>query len=383
MRKAMLLLSVICLFAMTISCGGGGSDTGHAGTSQVTITVKDSGRSASITTEKNSLLAMAESLFMVITGSGIALAQIPPDVTHILFTISAPDMVTITRDVPVAGRSSITETFTIPNGKNRCFLVQAQNASGDTLYRPAHEICRDLDGEPVTVTINMQESGPPIFEGLVSAAYRYVYEPVQDQETRIGLSWDAASDNQTTQEEIVYLIYMATTSGEEDFNTPYFTTDPGATSYSGSLAGIVTGPLYFVVRATDEAGNVDTNFVEMLAEPDYEGPFIESVYPEEDSPQIADVITVNFSEPIDPNSVTSISFTVLDWSGDPPLYVTGTVGCSGSTVTFRPDVTPLNAEHCYRATVTNQITDLVGNNAFYGTETPTYIWVFGNCEAEA
>jgi len=363
MRRAMLLLSVVLLLAMTIGCRGGDSSTGTLGTTKVTITVDDSGGSASTTIEKNSLLAMAESLFMVITGSGIALAQIPPDVTHILFTVSAPDMVTITRDIPVAGRSSITETFTVPNGRNRCFSVQAQNASGDTLYRPIHQICRNLDGKSLTIRIDMQDYAPPTFEGLQFA------NPISA--TQIDLFWVPAYDYCTLEEDFVYQIYMmAETSGEQNFASPTYTTDPGAISFS--VTGLQPGTDYFfVVRATDSNGNQDSNSIEILATTpdDTDPPFIVSVSPQDGSLDVPTntVITVTFSEPIDPSSFAS-AFTLVEVVNGDPIY--GPMTYSGTTVTLSP-LGGLSSQSSYEATVTTGVTDLEGNNM-----QADYIWSF-------
>ncbi len=57
--------------------------------------------------------------------------NIPSEVVSIRFTISAADMVTIQKVIDVAGRTSITETFEIPNGQNRHILVEALDAGGE------------------------------------------------------------------------------------------------------------------------------------------------------------------------------------------------------------------------------------------------------------
>ncbi|NOZ69437.1 MAG: fibronectin type III domain-containing protein, partial [Deferribacteres bacterium] len=68
------------------------------------------------------------------------------------------------------------------------------------------------------------------------------------------ISWTAATDDTTQQSNIVYLIYMSTTSGGQDFQAqPDFTTTAGATSYR--VTGLFASTTYyFVVRAKDEAG---------------------------------------------------------------------------------------------------------------------------------
>lgn len=262
MRRVLLLLAVLSLFVMTNSCGGGGSSSGSVGTSDVTVKVGDSGGSASLTIQKSSLLARAERFFRSIVGSSPAIAGIPSDVTHVIFTISAPDMVTITRDVAVAGQDVITETFTVTNGNNRLFKVEAKNASDDVVY--SGQIPANLNGQPVTLTINMEDVYPPTFKGPVNAQAAST--------TQINISWDPAFDSGT--KTITYTIYRATIRGEEDFSKPIGTVS-GGTSYSATGLEPAT-TYYFRVRATDGSGNYTDNESEAeaktLTPPDTEAP---------------------------------------------------------------------------------------------------------------
>jgi hypothetical protein len=102
---------------------------------------------------------------------------------------------------------------------------------------------------------------PPTFAGLRSAT-TCVPGPIGGgRTTSYTLSWDAATDNVSPSSTIVYLVYQANAPGSENFSTPTYTTDAGATSFA-------TPPLpadksvYFVVRAQDRAGNIDGNTVE-------------------------------------------------------------------------------------------------------------------------
>ncbi|MHC5018853.1 MAG: IPT/TIG domain-containing protein [Planctomycetota bacterium] len=80
----------------------------------------------------------------------------------------------------------------------------------------------------------------------------------------IELSWSAASDNGTPGSKMRYRVYVATSSGGQNFTAPDFTTDPGVTRFTvgGRSPG---GTYYFVVRAVDELGNEDSNTVERFA----------------------------------------------------------------------------------------------------------------------
>jgi hypothetical protein len=102
---------------------------------------------------------------------------------------------------------------------------------------------------------------PPKFDGLTSAV-TCVPGPVWDGRlTSYHLSWNPATDNRTRQNWIVYYVFIATKPGGEDFTQRFNRSEPGATSFD-------TDPLpsdqtfYFVVRAMDRAGNIDTNTVE-------------------------------------------------------------------------------------------------------------------------
>ncbi|HSP55679.1 MAG TPA: hypothetical protein VLS25_08825 [Dehalococcoidia bacterium] len=82
------------------------------------------------------------------------------------------------------------------------------------------------------------------------------------QTTPFRLSWSAATDDVTPSALIVYDIFVATTSGGENFSAPTWTTPPGVTTYeTPGLPSHET--FYFVVRARDQAGNEDRNTVEV------------------------------------------------------------------------------------------------------------------------
>lgn len=98
----------------------------------------------------------------------------------------------------------------------------------------------------------MQMSGDttaPTFAGIAAA---------EKAPSSVMLSWPPASDDHTAADQIVYLIYQATASGGENFGLPSYITQPGATQYS-VLELAPNTRYFFVVRARDEAGNVDTN----------------------------------------------------------------------------------------------------------------------------
>jgi hypothetical protein len=102
---------------------------------------------------------------------------------------------------------------------------------------------------------------PPVFTGLTQAVTCIPGPIVPGRSSRYALNWTAASDDGTPRSGIVYDIYQATTSGGEDFTTPTYTSEPGASAFTTPLLSNDDN-WYFVVRARDQAGNRDSNTVE-------------------------------------------------------------------------------------------------------------------------
>ena len=164
MRKILFFISSILLFTIIAGCGAGGSSSGDKGSSRVSITIGGNGQTVSIKSEKNTFIAQAGLLMKKVLRTTTASAAIPQNVTHIVFTISAPDINTITRDVLIAGQSSVTEAFIIPNGNNRHFRVEAKDSSGAVLFRK--EATANLEGVHVTLTLNMEDVAPPVITSV-------------------------------------------------------------------------------------------------------------------------------------------------------------------------------------------------------------------------
>jgi len=101
-------------------------------------------------------------------------------------------------------------------------------------------------------TIN--DSTPPVFAGLANAAD-------EGSGGNVTLAWNAAVD---PLEPITYNIYMAESSGSQDFSSPNYTASASPFAATGLTDGVT---YHFVVRAEDAAGNEDSNSVEMNATP--------------------------------------------------------------------------------------------------------------------
>jgi hypothetical protein len=110
----------------------------------------------------------------------------------------------------------------------------------------------DLNNVEVSAT-----TGPdivaPTFAGATTAT--------AESPSTIRISWAAGTDETTEAEQLVYNVYMASTSAAQDFTTPTATSAPGATSFL--MAGLTPSTSYFfVVRARDQAGNMDSSTAE-------------------------------------------------------------------------------------------------------------------------
>lgn len=251
MKRLFSILIFVSIAFTLDGCGGGGSPTVTLSPkTAVTVTIGQT-RTASRTGARPA------------NDSPV----IPSGIVTIRVAISATDMTTIERVISVSGKTGFSETFDVPNGANRHFLVEARDASLNILYKG--ETFADLTGQPLSLSITMisTDQEPPVFSGLAGI------DTVTT--TTMRLFWQPATDNVTPSSEIQYLIYVATTAGGENLASPSFTTPRGATSFI--LTGLNPNTLYFiVVRAMDERGNIDTNTVEKsaktLAPPDVQQP---------------------------------------------------------------------------------------------------------------
>lgn len=132
MKKAIIL--ILALIPFTTNIIGCGSSSVTSGKTAVAINLSP----ATAGSAANSMKASS---------------SIPSSMVTIRFEISAPDMTTIQKTVSVDGRTSISESFDVPNGDNRHFLVEAMDAAGNVLYRG--DTYANLDGTPVILEIAM------------------------------------------------------------------------------------------------------------------------------------------------------------------------------------------------------------------------------------
>lgn len=245
MRRSIVCLLaglLICVFGCSGGGGGGGGDTSGstpAGTTLVTIRLGQTREASS-------------------TGLPRVAASIPSSVTAVRITVTGPGREPVVTQESTVGRDEVTVSFTLPNGPNVNFLVEALNAGAQVIYRG--ERTANLVGTPLSLPITMVaiDNEPPVFGGLSAVG--------SINTTSMVLSWQPATDNLTPQEAIQYLIYQSPTPGGENFTAPpAFTPPPGSTTFTVGGLNPETNNC-FVVRARDEFGNVDTNTVEKCAQ---------------------------------------------------------------------------------------------------------------------
>jgi len=103
------------------------------------------------------------------------------------------------------------------------------------------------------------DSYPPIFGGLLAA--QDAQEPMSGLGPTMNLNWSPATDHSLP---VFYHVYLANTTGGQNFSSPVFSTSAfGTSTFSGSGLQYATN-YYIVVRASDSSalGNMDGNTIQ-------------------------------------------------------------------------------------------------------------------------
>lgn len=192
---------------------------------------------------------------------------------------------------------------TTPNGHDFSSMPYAYTLRGATNYTltnlmlltdyyvvvRAEDTAGNIDqntNERSATTGSSADAGAPTFGGLVLIEARNA--------TTLYVAWDPATDDATSEENLVYDIYVAQELGTQNFMVPTLSTEPGATN--SLINGLVPETTYYVVvRARDLAGNQDENTIQGIAT------------------TLSDVTAPNFDGIL---TATPISATeiLLDWS---------------------------------------------------------------------
>ncbi len=155
------------------------------------------------------------------------------------------------------------------------------------------------------------------------------------------LSWTAATDNVSAPANITYLIYQSTTPGGENFASPTYTTTAGAASYT--VAGLTPGTVYyFVVRARDEAGNIDSNTAEFSFV--YPGKYVST----------AGTNTAGCGPQANP--CRTIDFALTQTTGNEGLFVSAGTYTAFATLQLKPFTQLACTGSGYSTVILNQLT---------------------------
>jgi flagellar hook assembly protein FlgD len=165
------------------------------------------------------------------------------------------------------GTTAYTDTSTT-NGQTYYYVVRAQDAAGN-IETNANEVSATASGV----------TPPPAPTNLTATAI--VGGSIQ-------LTWTASSPETNVAQ---YNIYRATTSGGEDYSSPTYTVSAGTTSYTDtSTTDGVT--YYYVVRAQDSVGNIETNTNEASATASTTGSSFSSICADKSAYRDGDTITL-------------------------------------------------------------------------------------------
>lgn len=189
-------------------------------------------------------------------GSGMTSAvQTPANVTRLILDIDGPGLSAISRDASIS--NNIEETFSLLRGFARRIRAEAYDSNDQLIYQSI--VYSNTLNDQQSIKLIMRAVGdttPPVFNGADRA------NKVSGDSA--SLHWSVATDNVTASSDIQYLIYLANTSGAQDYSWPTLVTEPG--EIQPTLSGLSAGKNYYVVvKAMDQSGNIDSNTREIIA----------------------------------------------------------------------------------------------------------------------
>jgi hypothetical protein len=139
-------------------------------------------------------------------------------------------------------------------------------------------------------------------------------------------------------------------------------------SWTPSVSQANSNVKFSVATVPDDCGNSATQSWTVHVFPDTSAPTISNIYPANGVGWVPpnSTISASFSEPVDPQSLTTASFIVSSPSGPIP----GDVKTNGSNVTFTPSIN-LPEQTTFTVTITKAVDDLSGNAL-----ASDYTWIF-------
>jgi hypothetical protein len=214
------------------------------------------------------------------------------------------------------------------------------------------------DKNSVELLVALADVTPPVFGGATGAA---------GLTNAITLFWNAGTDDNTPASALTYLIYRSTGAGAEDFAAPVAITTPGVTSFTvPSLVRATT--YYFVVRARDQAGNLDANSTEVSAKTidanDIKAPTFAGLTGASTAGTTAVSLTWSAASDDFTPADQMVYFIYVADGGSPENFSTPSYATAPGATSFL--VTGLQASHAYRFFA--RARDLAGNTDSNGVE---------------
>ncbi|MDA8098434.1 MAG: Ig-like domain-containing protein [Nitrospiraceae bacterium] len=277
-------------------------------------------------------------------------AAIPADVQTITLTVTGPGMDTIISSQNVAGQTTASFTVEVPNGQQRLFVVEGLDSNKTMIYQG--QATADLDGNPATITLNMQNFKVPQVVSTIPVPNATDVDVAQPIQATFSDLMDATTVNKTTF--LVKDIAGNPVGGTVIFSGVTATFTPGS-----SLASLATYTATITTGAKSAAGiAMAQNYAWSFTTRDAIPSAVVATDPANGAVGVPlnALVTAVFSKPMDTATLNTSTFLLAD-SG--ATAIPGTVLASSTTATFTP-TSNLTLNMLYSATITTGAQDANG-----------------------
>jgi hypothetical protein len=264
--------------------------------------------------------------------------------------------------------TAVTGTVTYNTATNTATFTPTANLSSQTAYTATITTgAKDLFGTPLASPVNWTFSTADVTPPTVNAVSPPNGQSNVATNTAVNITFSEAMDQQTINTTTITL--KNTNTSAPVTGTVAYNSATNVATFTPSAA-LAFGTQYTVTVTTgakDVAGNPlasqsVTTFTTVAA-PDTTAPTVVATTPTDGATGVAanTTVTVTFSEPMDPNTITTSTFTLKTTVGSNPVTGTISYNQATNTATFTPNA-PLGSNTGYTATITTAVTDLAGNH---------------------